>query len=336
MKGFERMKEMNHGHTRPRCANACALWDKGERKRSQPVLVCGSKQIGVRSGVGKGENQFARGCVKVEKNPIVLDVAIAKSLKVAGKRMISILRRQNLSPCKLKAKLQLFRGADVHERVANGEDFDHALLHAVVDPVAVMVAEDLTDLRTVEFWECLAPELRVVGELRRGASGISIELYRVVKVEIVGDVVECRLKPLEATFCPDKFHTATFFCCFAACLAMCFSIMCSTSLAVYTSPLSASPSATRRSSYASIFSSFSWISSHVEAFTNTPAVRPFCVTMIGRPVSRVCVMYPASPARNSLSGSMSSFALKLYMACSLLGVGMNIVQDSVCPVKEAA
>ena len=53
--------------------------------------------------------------------------------------------------------------------------------------------------------------------------------------------------------------------CFATCLAMWSFIIRSTSSVVYTSPLSASPSATRRSSYASIFSSISCISSHVEA-----------------------------------------------------------------------
>ena len=49
------------------------------------------------SGVGEGENQFACSRVEIEKHPVVLDVAVAKSLKVAGKRMVSILRRQGFT-----------------------------------------------------------------------------------------------------------------------------------------------------------------------------------------------------------------------------------------------
>ena len=57
--------------------------------------------------------------------------------------------------------------------------------------------------------------------------------------------------------------------------------------------------------------------------------------MIGRPVSRVCVMYPARFERNSLRGRISSFALKLYMVGSFLGEGAIFVQNSVWRVKEA-
>ena len=236
----------------------------------------------------------------------------------------------------MREPLQLFRRADVHKRVSHGEDFDHAFLHAVVDPVIVMVAENFADFGAVEFGKRLAAKLRVGGKARGNIARIAVESDCIVKVEVVGNVVESGLKPLEAALGPKQSHTAALFGCFATCLAMWSFIMRSTSAVVYTSPRSASPSATRRSSYASILSSFSWISSHVEAFTNTPAVRPFCVTMMGRPVSRVCVMYPARFERNSLRGRMSSFALKLYMVRSFLGEGANIVQDSVCEVKEAA
>ena len=47
-----------------------------------------SKQIGVCPGIGKRENEFAGGCVEVEQYPVVFDVAVAKSFKVAGKRMV--------------------------------------------------------------------------------------------------------------------------------------------------------------------------------------------------------------------------------------------------------
>ena len=43
-----------------------------------------SKQIGMRAGVGECEDEFASGRVEVEQYPIVFDVAVAKSFKVAG------------------------------------------------------------------------------------------------------------------------------------------------------------------------------------------------------------------------------------------------------------
>ena len=46
-----------------------------------------SKQIGVRAGVGECEDEFASDRVEVEQYPVVLDVAVAKSFKVAGIRM---------------------------------------------------------------------------------------------------------------------------------------------------------------------------------------------------------------------------------------------------------
>ena len=45
-----------------------------------------SKQIGLRAGVGKRENEYV--CFDViEQKPVILDVAVAKSFQVAGKRM---------------------------------------------------------------------------------------------------------------------------------------------------------------------------------------------------------------------------------------------------------
>ena len=61
------------------------------------MLVCWSKQICVRPGVGKREDEFAVCGVEVEKHPDVLDVAIMKPPKVAGKRMILILGFERLT-----------------------------------------------------------------------------------------------------------------------------------------------------------------------------------------------------------------------------------------------
>ena len=45
-----------------------------------------SKQIGLRAGVGKRKNEYV--CFDViEQKPIILDMAVAKSFKVARKRM---------------------------------------------------------------------------------------------------------------------------------------------------------------------------------------------------------------------------------------------------------
>ena len=60
------------------------------------------EQIGVCPGIGECEDEFAVCGVEVEKHPVVFDVAVAKSFKVAGKRMVLVLWRQNLSLRKLK------------------------------------------------------------------------------------------------------------------------------------------------------------------------------------------------------------------------------------------
>ena len=92
-----------------------------------------------------------------------------------------------------------------------------------------MVAENLTDLRAFDFGECLSAHFGIVGKSQYGIAGVSIESNCVVEVEIVGNVVERGLKPLNASFCPDKFHTATLSCLFVVCLEICFAIMRSTS-----------------------------------------------------------------------------------------------------------
>ena len=94
----------------------------------------------------------------------------------------------------MRAMLQLFRRADVHKRVPHGEDFNHALLHAVVDPVIVMVAEDLADFGAVEFRKRLASKFWVGGKARGNIARIAVESDCIVKVEVVGNVVEsgCR------------------------------------------------------------------------------------------------------------------------------------------------
>ena len=92
------------------CGEAVRLPEGEARaaKRSQEAargvsgLVSGSEQVGMGAGVGKRQNKFTVGCVEVKKYPIVFNMAVAKTFKVAGECMILVLRRQSLALCKLK------------------------------------------------------------------------------------------------------------------------------------------------------------------------------------------------------------------------------------------
>lgn len=49
------------------------------------------------TGVGESEDEFAGGSVEIEKYPVVFNVAVTKSVKVAGKSVVSVLRRKGLA-----------------------------------------------------------------------------------------------------------------------------------------------------------------------------------------------------------------------------------------------
>ena len=70
----------------------------------------------------------------------------------------------------------------------HGEDFNHAFLHAVVDPVIVMVAENLADFGAVEFGKRLAAKLRVGGKLPDGLQYIVFKPSSGFKIEVVFQV----------------------------------------------------------------------------------------------------------------------------------------------------
>ena len=42
------------------------------------------------TGVGEGEDEFAGGSVEIEKYPVAFNVAVAKSVKVAGKGVVPV------------------------------------------------------------------------------------------------------------------------------------------------------------------------------------------------------------------------------------------------------
>ena len=102
---------------------------------------------------------------------------------------------------------------------------------------------------------------------------------------------------------------------------------------VLVNDLSASPSATRRSSYVS---SLSRISSNAETSMNTYAARPFWVRINGRLVSFARDAQEASVVRNSLMEMISSDGLNSNMAFSPLVSMVNIVRNCVRDVKHAA
>ena len=174
-----------------------------------------------------------------------------------------------------RGRLELARRVDVHQRVADGQNFAARLLAAVENPVAVMLAKEF-------------PQFRAVLDLRRRSS---------------------LARRLLMSFSKSSRETV--------------------------SPRSASPSATRRSSYASIFSSFSCSSSHAQASTNTPAARPFCVSRSGLWLVRHCATHSESLARNSERDRTSSEDLKENMVFAPLAYDLNIVQNSVDGVNGA-
>jgi len=51
----------------------------------------------VGAGVGEREDEFASGGIEIKKHPVVFDVAVAKAVKVAGERMVLVLRRESFA-----------------------------------------------------------------------------------------------------------------------------------------------------------------------------------------------------------------------------------------------
>ena len=49
------------------------------------------------ASVGESKNKFALGGVKIEKDPVIFNVAVSQTLKIAGERMVFVLRRQCFS-----------------------------------------------------------------------------------------------------------------------------------------------------------------------------------------------------------------------------------------------
>ena len=137
--------------------------------------------------------------------------------------------------------------------MANGKDFDNALADAVVDPVLIVATENLANLGTVEFRECLAAKLRVVGELLYRLQYLVFKPSSKFKEEVVFKILSVGGDTALSALCDEDLHTAA-----RILLVFDFALRSSRSRRARisfskssidtTSPRSASPSATRRSS----------------------------------------------------------------------------------------
>ena len=58
-----------------------------------------SEQVGVGAGAGEGQNKDVV-LNPIQKKPVGRDVAVARSLQVAGKRMVVVLRGKRFAFCK--------------------------------------------------------------------------------------------------------------------------------------------------------------------------------------------------------------------------------------------
>lgn len=239
-----------------------------------------------------------------------------------------------------RGRLELARGVDVHQRVTDGQNFATVLLAAVENPVTVMLAKELPQFRAIQFGEGLMSEVWLVCQQPDRFKNLVFEIASVFGIELVLEVETIRLDALLGASGEDDLHTATRRRAVLdlrrrSSLARRLLMSFSKSSRETVSPRSASPSATRRSSYASIFSSFSCSSSHAQASTNTPAARPFCVSRSGLWLVRHCATHSESLARNSERDRTSSEDLKENMVFAPLTYDLNIVQNSVDGVNGA-
>ena len=230
--------------------------------------------------------------------------------------------------------LKLARGVDSHQAMAHGEDFNHCPFDAVVNPVVVMVAENLANLRAIDFGKRLAAKLRVGRESLDGCKDFIFKPSSVFGIEVVFKVLAIGCDTFLSAFRDDESHTAArirlvFDFALRSSRARRSRISFSKSSSETTSPRSASPSATSISSYASILSSLSRSSSKAARSMNTYDARPFCVRRRGRPLLRARAAQSERLLRNSDIGTMSSLGLRFSIGGSCVAFAEDIVRNYV-------
>ena len=108
-----------------------------------------------------------------------------------------------------RALSQFARRVDVHERVADGEDVDTHLPHAVVQPVTVVVEQKLAEFRALQSRECLPPEKGRAGDPFDGIRDVIFPGVCIARMECLGDVVAAGGETVPAACCPSDRHPAT-------------------------------------------------------------------------------------------------------------------------------
>jgi len=229
---------------------------------------------------------------------------------------------------------ELAGSVDSHQTMANGKYLNYMLLQPVVDPVAVMVAENLADLRAFDFGECLSAHFGIVGKSPDRLHHLVFKPSSILGIEVAFKIFTVGSDAVLSALGYHDSHTAArmrfvFDFALRSSRARRSWISFSKSSMDTTSPRSASPSAARRSAYASIFSIFSRISSNAARSMNTYEARPFCVSRRGRPLLRARAAQSERLLRNSDIGTMSSLGLRLIMGDSCGWFVKNIVQNIV-------
>ena len=95
----------------------------------------GLEQISVGACIGERENEFAVGRIEIEKYPIIFDMAVTESLKVARKRMVSVLWRQGFAHGKFENDIidlvDVFAAPDhLLQAFAKAFRLEYSVLHA--------------------------------------------------------------------------------------------------------------------------------------------------------------------------------------------------------------
>ena len=222
--------------------------------------------------------------------------------------------------------------ADVLKAMFDGKNVDRRFGNAIINPIVFVGQKDFSDFRPFEVREGFVSEFRIFGKRFNRCCDIFFPSIGIVGVELARNVAGNGYETLAGARRPVDFHTATFRIRRVRFLRLartsCMKSSCDTP-----SPLLASPSATRRSSYVS---SLSRISSNAETSMNTYAARPFWVRINGRLVSFARDAHEASVVRNSLMEMISSDGLNSNMAFSPLISMVSIVRNCVHNVKRVA
>ena len=222
--------------------------------------------------------------------------------------------------------------ANVLETVFDGKNVDRRFGYAIVDPIVFVGKKYTSDFGSFEVGKGFVSELRMFSKRFYCRGDIFFPCVGIIGIELARNVSGNGYEALAGARCPIDFHTATFRMRRVRFLRLARTSRMKSSWETV-SALSASPSATRRSSYVS---SLSRISSNAETSMNTYAARPFWVRINGRLVSFARDAQEASVVRNSLMEMISSDGLNSNMAFSPLVSMVNIVRNCVRGVKRAA